>query len=254
MAGSPILARSLGLSLILACLPGIAHAYEICSSAPDCLRLGLAAQEKAQWEESLDLLSAAADLATGTDDKPTLLAAYLTLTEVNIANGTPLMAHAWAQTAFEEFEDDDTAKANLARAVAALPSGAAAGTGGTYKGYAGYGLWQDLDVSEKSDGTLIIVWRLFRIGAVSSAYDYGPAAEWHMKTGGRLQRDAIIVTYPGDGGRICEISFARISLGLEVVDGTDGQSLDCQTGGAGVAPYGKFWRVESGLSLNGSAK
>lgn len=243
-------ARCIGFVILpatLLCTIAPSLAYEICSSATDCLALGKSTELSSQPQQALDLLAAAADLATGSGDDQTLLSALEALTKANVEIGKPLMAHAWAQAAMIQFGDDPAAKQNLARAEEALPAiDPAAGISGTYDSYAGYGDWSEMRISERTDGTVLIDWSLLRFGAVPSAYDYGPAAMWEMSADGSYRDGELIIRYAGSDDSACELKFTKSGLGFEW---TQPKAEDlpeaCQIGGANVFPSGQFWLVDT---------
>ncbi len=242
-------ARCIGLIVLAAILIHVAppsRAYEICSSATDCLALGESTGLSGQPQQALDLLVAAADLATGSGDNQTLLSALEGLTTANIELGKPLMAHAWAQAAMIQFGDDPAAKENLARAQAALPAiDPAAGISGTYESYAGYGNWSEMRISAHTDGTLLMDWALLRFGAVPSADDYGPAAMWEMSADGSYRNGEMIINYAGSNDSTCELKFTKSGLGFEwTYPKAEDLPEACRIGGANVFPWGPFWLVD----------
>ncbi len=242
-------ARCIGFLVLAATLIHAAppsQAYDICASATDCLALGESIELSRQPQQALDLLAAAADLATGSGDDQTLLSAFEGLTKANIELGKPLMAHAWAQAAMIHFGDNPAAKENLARAQQALPAiDPAAGISGTYDSYAGYGNWSEMRISARADGTLLMDWFLQRFGAVPSAYDYGPAAMWEMSADGAYRNGEMTISYAGSDDKTCELKFTKSDLGFEwTYPKAEDLSEACRIGGANVFPWGPFWLVD----------
>jgi tetratricopeptide (TPR) repeat protein len=226
-----------------------AQAYDFCASAKECNDRGLSDVAAGKYQDALDAFLAAADLATGAGDNDTLLSAFEQLTAVNLKLGKPLMAHAWAQAALVAFDKDARALKNLEAAQQALQaSPLPTGITGTYDSYAGYGYWSELKIVEQEDGKVQTDWFMMRFGAVPSAFDYGPAAMWELSADGSFANGELVLTYEGMDGASCQFTFKRIELAIELVSPQpEDLSQNCQTGGAGVFPWGPFWLVDTAI-------
>lgn len=245
---------SIGLALLSAALIAAppappAVAYDICTDPADCASRAEANIAAGRDAEALDALVAEADLATGAGDKEHLRGALESLTAVNLKLGKPLMAHAWAQAVLVAFDKDAPALANLETAKQGLqgwtqPSSIA----GTYDSYAGYGYWSELKIIEHDGGKVQTQWFMMRFGAVPSAWDYGPAAMWELSAEGQYANGNLTVTYPGNDGAACELTFKRTDLAIEWVSPkAEDLPQNCQTGGASVFPWGPFWLVDTAV-------
>jgi tetratricopeptide (TPR) repeat protein len=226
-----------------------AHAYDFCASAKECNDRGLSDVTAGKYQDALDAFVAAVDLATGARDDDALLSAFEQLTAVNLKLGKPLMAHAWAQAALIAFDKDARALKNLETAQQALQaSPLPTGITGTYDSYAGYGYWSELKIVEQDDGKVQTDWFMLRFGAVPSVFDYGPAAMWELSADGSFANGELTLTYEGMDGASCRFTFKRTELAIELVSPKpEDLPQNCQTGGAGVFPWGPFWLVDTAV-------
>jgi hypothetical protein len=240
----------IGFTMVMAALTGApAAAYDICADPADCQRKAEADITAGHDDQALDALVAEADLATGAQDNEHLLSAFEQLTAVNLKLGKPLMAHAWAQAALVAFDKDARALKNLETAQQALQaSPLPTGITGTYDSYAGYGYWSELKIVEQEDGKVQTDWFMLRFGQVPSAFDYGPAAMWELSADGQYANDELVLTYDGMDGASCHFTFKRTELAIELVSPKpEDLPQNCQTGGAGVFPWGPFWLVDTAV-------
>lgn len=241
---------ALGLALCVVMASGApAAAYDICADAADCAKRAEADIAAGRNEQALEALVAEADLATGANDDEHLFSALQSLTAVNIKLGKPLMAHAWAQAALVAFDQDPRALANLETAKQALQGQPASPEiSGTYDSYAGYGYWSELKIDGQDPATVQTQWFMLRFGSVASAWDDGPAAIWELWAEGQYADGNLVVTYQGTDGAACQLNFKRTELAIELVSPQpDELSQNCQTGGAGVYPWGPFWLTDAAV-------
>lgn len=234
---------AIGFALGIVTLGGApALAYDICTDPADCAKRAEADLAAGRTQQALDALVAEADLATGADDDEHLMSALQSLTNVNIKLGKPLMAHAWAQAASLTFDQDPRAQANLDTAIKALAGQTFAAISGTYDSYAGHGYWNELKIAEQAGGAMKTQWLMLRFGMVASAWDDGPAAIWELWADGQYADGILTITYQGMDGGTCEMKFKRTELAIELLSPqADELPQNCQTGGAGVYPFGPFW-------------
>lgn len=241
---------ALGFALCVVMAGGApAAAYDICADAADCEKRAEADIAAGRYEPALEALVAEADLATGAGDNEHLFSALQSLTTVNIKLGKPLMAHAWAQAALVAFDRDPRALANLEAAQQALQGQPASNAiSGTYDSYAGYGYWSELKIDGQDPSNLQTQWFMLRFGRVASAWDDGPAAMWELWAKGEYADGKLVVTYEGTDGAVCHLNFKRTELAIELASPQPNElPQNCQTGGAGVYPWGPFWLADTAV-------
>ena len=247
-----------GLALLaMAFSRGAIADYDFCTDAIGCESLAQAEIANGNFENALGVLSAAADLATGTGDDQRLRSAMLFSTTTNLKLDRPLMAHAWAQATLASFKDDPEAIANLEavkqRLGDAAPSESIAGT---YQSYAGRGQWNDFKVIEESSGKVRVQWFIQYFGKMRSITDLGPTHFLDQTAEGQYADGQLIVTYRAMSNTPCTLTFKRVELAIEFVSPKPAELPDeCvfDSGRGPVFPFGPFWLVDPAVPTLKSA-
>ena len=225
-----------------------AMADQPCTSLADCRNRADANIAAGRYEQALEELVATTTYASFDGSREDLRGALESLTAVNLKLGNPLMAHAWAQAELMTFHHDARALANLETVTPALKAMVPpAGISGTYKSYAGYGRWSELKIRDEGGGKVQTDWYMIRFGSVQSADDIGPAAEWALLAEGQYTNSEFLITYEGWNGTSCTLDFKRNALAIERVSENKGIPQNCLAGGAGVAPHGPYWLVDTAV-------
>ncbi|HEY3145459.1 MAG TPA: hypothetical protein VGJ75_03865 [Dongiaceae bacterium] len=146
---------TIGFGAALGILGVSATADESCGGLADCRHKADADIAAGRYEQALEKLVTMTTFAVVDGGEDDVREAFESLTFVNLKLGGPLMAHAWAQADLTTFDRDARALANLETVKPALKAMVPpAGIGGTYKSYAGYGYWSELQIVERGNGKL----------------------------------------------------------------------------------------------------
>lgn len=194
-----------------------------CPSASACNTSGSRLLAAGQVEQAVEDFLGQAGWAEDADDAAAQALAFNNLALAELKRAQPLLARAWVRQALRVKPGDKAALFNQGQVDKALAARQApAGFTGTWRGYAGAGEWNTLEVQDRGGGRLRFMVFALRMGA--NWREYGPAAvgnvdgEVTLQSGKGLFKGedcALALAFSGDEATVEQDGGCGFGMGVD---------------------------------------